>query len=179
MPRINYKISNIARFNNFYRIDTNGVLWMCHGRPGTKNAIPKQWRKKVVAIDDQGRPHMTFMRKKYFISRLVAQAFIPNSEQKPVVCHNNGNPADNRVSNLRWGTQKENIADTKLHGTRLYGEKASMVKLNNYQIIEICKLQKIGMTQKKIGGLFGVHQSEISRILSGKRWGHLSILFNN
>lgn len=47
-------------------------------------------------------------RKVFRIHRLVAQAFIPNTNNKPEVDHINRNKLNNRVENLRWCTSSEN-----------------------------------------------------------------------
>lgn len=48
-------------------------------------------------------------RKSCYVHRLVAEAFIPNPENKPNIDHINTDTIDNRVENLRWVTQKENL----------------------------------------------------------------------
>ena len=47
--------------------------------------------------------------KMFLLHRLIANAFIPNPDNKSCIDHINGNNQDNRVENLRWCTQKENM----------------------------------------------------------------------
>lgn len=51
------------------------------------------------------------------VHRIVAEMFIPNPDNLPVVRHLDGDPTNNVVWNLAWGTVKDNWEDAVRHGT--------------------------------------------------------------
>lgn len=67
-------------------------------------------------------------RVSLLVHRLVAEAFIPNPNNYPIVRHMNNNPSDNRVSNLKWGTQSDNVGDSVKQGRMNY---EGMITYNN------------------------------------------------
>jgi hypothetical protein len=56
-------------------------------------------------------------RNTRMVHTLVLEAFVGPRPPGKEACHGNGQPGDNRLSNLRWGTRSENIADAVRHGT--------------------------------------------------------------
>lgn len=64
-----------------------------------------------------GHQSVALSRNKFLVHRLVMAAFVGPCEDGDVVCHNNGDPTDNRLSNLRYDTQSGNMYDKRHHGT--------------------------------------------------------------
>lgn len=110
-----------------------------------------------------------------YIHRLVLEAFVSECPEGMEACHNNGDRTDNRLENLRWDTRKNNHADKKLHGTYLFGEKCSAVRLNESQVQEVrsIKRNKPRLSYKKIAEAFRVSPTTIFRIVRRTTWKHL------
>jgi HNH endonuclease len=70
--------------------------------------------------------------KTVFLHRLVAQTFIPNSENYPVVDHIDRDTTNNHVSNLRWATISENTLNSGMSNRNTSGFKCiSFIKSRN------------------------------------------------
>ena len=63
----------------------------------------------VITLCKDGKP------KNFLIHRLIAQGFIPNPDNKPLIDHMNRNTQDNRIENLRWATRSENDRNRKCY----------------------------------------------------------------
>lgn len=90
-----------------YSIDTEGNVWSSlYGKEKELKKLKPM--KNSVGYYQVYLPQKCGKYKWFRIHRLVAIAFIPNIENKSSVDHINGDKTDNRVSNLRWVTHKEN-----------------------------------------------------------------------
>jgi len=72
-------------------------------------------QKRVLKPQDNGRGYMKILlcngisQKRFYVHRLVAQAFVPNPMNVNVVNHLDECPSNNRADNLEWTTQKGNV----------------------------------------------------------------------
>ena len=94
-----YMVSNLGRVKSLERYDSGG-------RKIKEKVLTGTIDKKGYIIVDLTKNNKG---KKLKVHRLVAEAFIPNPEDKPFIDHINTIRDDNRVENLRWATHKENM----------------------------------------------------------------------
>lgn len=114
-----------------------------------------------------------------FAHRLVAQAFIPNPENKPQVNHINGNKQCNWVGNLEWCTAKENIDHAERMGLRhIRGVEAGGCIHTEDEIRKICELFEQGETPKHISEKLGIPKHTVSNIKNGINWVHIAREYN-
>lgn len=114
--------------------------------------------------------------KQVRLHMLILEVFIgPRPTKEHECCHNDGNPNNNFLENLRWGTKKENMLDQYKHGTRILGEKSPNAVLTEEQVMILKNALpdwKHGMGTK-FAKQFGVGTSTISRVKKGISWGHV------
>lgn len=121
---------------------------------------------------------------------LVLKTFVGNRPSpKHQTRHLDGNRFNNKLSNLAWGTCKQNHQDRKKHGTLLTGDKHpsyihpeiirrgelnGMSKLTKKQILEIRNkyIPKI-YSQSRLAKEYNVSQVHIWRIVNNKSWEHI------
>lgn len=100
---------DITGYEKYYQVSNMG------------NVRAKHFYGKNLSTKDNGIKNLTLVKsstgyyvvslkgKQFHVHRLVAKEFIPNIENKPCIDHINTIKTDNRVENLRWVTQKENL----------------------------------------------------------------------
>ena len=153
-----YEISSIGRLKRLSKTytDKNGVTY------SKKESITIGQKTKQGYL----RTGLTKngVRTKYLVHRLVAESFIPNPENKKQVNHKNGIKDDNRLDNLEWCTNSENIK----HAYDKLG-------FNPKKLLTDDQVRYIRLNYKKGNGaelakIFNINPSTISHIVTGKTY---------
>ena len=97
---------NVKNFEGLYQVSNLGRVKSLGNHKTRKEKILKN------KYDKGGYCQINLWKygqmKHFLVHRLVAEAFIDNSNNKPCIDHIDGNRSNNRVENLRWCTHKEN-----------------------------------------------------------------------
>lgn len=130
------------------------------------------YRRVNLCSQGRVRPH--------YIHRLLLLAFVGPCPDGMEACHWNDKRADNRLENLRWGTQKDNKADMRRNGISaarhtlpdFKGEKNPYCKLTEKDVASIRSLDGT-MKQRDIAKMFGISQATTWAILRKRAWSHI------
>ena len=149
-----------------YFINEDGVIIGKRGKPLTQR--PNVDGYPVVCIRHGGKRHCKR------VHRLLAQTFIPNPDNLPVVNHLDGNKENYSLSNLEWTTGKENME----HASKVLKVMVGNRTFTEEQIHEVCKLMESGKSNKEISTLTGITLDVLTKVRAGTSWKHISCEYN-
>lgn len=121
-----YEVSDHGRVRSIPRTIENRAGRKARRQGKVLRPGKSQYGHCHVVFSYQGDHH----RK--LVHRLVAEVFIGEIPPGMNVCHNDGDPTNNHVSNLRIDTQSSNILDTIKHGTHPQAAKTHCPKGHPY-----------------------------------------------
>lgn len=104
------------------------------------------------------------------VHRLVLETFVGPCPTGTQTCHNDGDPGNNHLANLRWDSPKNNHADRRQHGTVRSGEAVLTHKLTTGDVVAIREQFAAGELGSVLAARFGVYRRTIGGITSGHTW---------
>jgi hypothetical protein len=155
-----------------YEADSDGNIWSLITLGDHRITDTRQRRLSACLSSSTGYLYVT-ARKSTTVHRLILLAFIGPCPPGHEACHNNGIRTDNRPSNLRWDTRKSNHNDKHVHGTWQGGENNPQAVLTEVQVGTIKVRLRNGETARDIAREYGMEESTIGYIRSGKLWKHV------
>lgn len=148
-----------------YFVDNVGVVWST--RRGAARALKPdagpQGHLRVPLFAGAATPRHG---ERKLVHELVLTTFNRPRREGEQACHRDGNPGNNRISNLYWGTQAENWADRNRHGN---GRSHSKLTVRQVAELRIEALQ--GKSAYSLGKRFGISDTQARNIIRGDQWG--------
>jgi YesN/AraC family two-component response regulator len=150
-------MKDIPGYEGKYAVTEDGRLW---SYPNSQHS----GRFLKLQKHNGGYQHTILLGKLFLVHRLVAMTYLPNKKDLPQVNHINGVKTDNRVENLEWCTNSENL----FHSVKIGTYNHSRIDSDNYfkkikreDIKEILHLCSEGLTHQQIADTFNISRSYV------------------
>lgn len=161
-----YEVSNDGRLRALYSVNQHKAGRILKGGPAHGG-----YRLYRMFRGD-GTPSSVLL-----IHKIVLEAFVGFAPEGMECRHLDGDPSNAHISNLQWGTRKENMQDKIRHGTIARGETHGMVKLSNSEVMEIRNMAADRtQTYDDIASRYGIARGLVGYIVKGKNWSHLPLV---
>jgi hypothetical protein len=119
----------------------------------------------LVASGQRQKKYRT-LRRQQRVNRLVALAFLPNPLNLPTINHKNGIKTDNRLDNLEWNSQAENLKHARECGLR--DAQLKRVRKHSWAIVEQLRTRSAeGEKIYRVAGELGIDNALAYRIVKG------------
>lgn len=169
-------LREIPGFPN-YSVTMGGRVWSKTGRWGKGRWLKLITKKQTGYICVDLFPSE---KPQHLVHCLVLETYVGPCPEGMECRHLDGVRAHNYLDNLCWGTRSENQYDRIEHGTNnwvgKFGEKNSGSKLSNQdRRLIIYQYSTRLFSQRELGKIYGVHQSCICRLVTGKVWPFVNI----
>ena len=123
-------------------------------------------------VQQDGYMHSVFLDKGKRVQvpthRVIALAFIPNPDNKPIVNHIDGNKQNNKPENLEWVTIKENVQHAIDNGLASTGLGGYAGKFSEEERSNILARWNSGETMRSIARDLGVSHSLVGSLVHGR-----------
>lgn len=168
-----YEVSNHGRVRSIARVLTYRRADQYSGRTIT---VRRRHAAQLLRPGPTSTGHLTVSLGRgrvVLVHHLVLEAFVGPRPPKPFEgLHADDVPSNNFLENLRWGTRSANIHDAIRNGGRQIGQRSYNAKLRDTDIPAIRSLfGRVSFAE--LGRRYGVAESTIRQIKSGKSWAHI------
>ena len=157
-----YEVSNQGRVRSY-------LAWR-DGRRSLEPYVLKQATVRGYQVVNLGR------NRQRRVHRLVLLAFRGEpADLEAQGRHLDGNPENNDLSNLAWGSGSDNYQDRHRHGTTNDGTRNGRARLTEQIVREIRSIPGAPATidADALGLKYGVSASAINHVLYGRTWRHI------
>lgn len=154
------------------KVGTSGGTCIRGGHPLKPSIAKRAGHLRVWLADGSGK------KQPKLVHRLVAEAWIPNPQNLPVVNHIDGNGSNPCADNLEWTTASGNCAHAVREGlTKMPGQKGahnSRSRLTDSIVLAMRKRYSEIGNASQVGREFGVSSRHAHDVCTGKKWTHVS-----